>query len=73
MANGEYVVTLSTGKTRVNNKILPTTYTVRKGESLYRIARKFYGDGSRWRELYEKNTATLKHPLLVPEGAVLYL
>ena len=73
MAEADYVVTLSTGKVRVNNKILPETYTVRKGDSLYKIARRFHGDGARWRELYEKNAAKLKHPCLVPEGTVLFL
>lgn len=73
MADTDYVVTLSTGKIRVNNKVLPITYTVQKGDTLYKIARTFYGDGARWKDLYQKNTATLKHPLLVPEGAVLFL
>lgn len=73
MANEDFVVTLHTGKIRVNNKITPPTYIVQKGDSLYKIARKFYGDGARWPELYEKNRTTLSSPLLVPEGAVLYL
>ena len=73
MADTDFVVTLSTGKIRVNNKVLQTTYTVKKGDTLYTIARRFYGDGARWKELYQKNTATLKHPRLVPEGAVLFL
>lgn len=73
MANADFTITLSKGKIRVNNRIMPTTYVVKKGDSLYKIARKFYGDGALWERLYEKNTATIKHPCLVPEGTVLYL
>lgn len=73
MASQDFTVTLLKGKRRVNNKIKPTTYVVKKGDSLYKIARMFYGDGARWTEVYQKNAATLKHPRLVPEGAVLYL
>lgn len=31
------------------------TYTVVKGDCLWKIAKKFYGDGSKYRELYEGN------------------
>lgn len=67
------IITLSTGKPRVNNSIMPTTYTFQKGDSLYKIARRFYGDGARWETLFEKNAATLSHPLLIEVGTVLYL
>ena len=43
------------------------------GDSLYKIARKMYGDGALWQELYDRNTATLKHPCLLAAGMVLYL
>lgn len=69
----DMVVTLSTGKVRVNNKIMPKTYTVKKGDTLYKIARKMYGDGALWGTLYEKNTVTLKHPRLLAAGMILYL
>lgn len=73
MADTDMIITLATGKTRVNNSIMPKTYVVRQGDSLYKIARRYYGDGSLWGQLYEKNMATLTHPLLLPVGTVLYL
>lgn len=72
-ADSDMIVTLATGKTRVNNTITPNTYTVQPGDSLYKIARKMYGDGALWQELYDRNTATLKHPCLLSAGMVLYL
>lgn len=73
MADNDMILTLSTGKPRVNNSIIPKTYIVMKGDSLYKIARRFYGDGSLWEELYEKNKTIITHPLLIPVGAMLYL
>lgn len=73
MAENDMIVTLSTGRPRVNNAIMPMTYIVQKGDSLYKIARRFYGDGALWGELYEKNAASLTHPLLIKVGTVLYL
>ena len=69
----DMIVSLSTGKTRVNNLIMPTCYTVKKGDTIYKIARKMYGDGELWQELYQKNIGILKHPRLLNEGMVLYL
>jgi len=38
------------------------THTVKKGDTLFRIALKYYGDGSRWREILAANRAVLKDP-----------
>lgn len=67
------IATLSTGKVRINNKLAPNTYTVIKGDSLYKIALKIYGNGERWPEIYEKNTTILSHPGLLKAGMVLTL
>ena len=73
MESADMTVTLSNGRVRVNNTIRGRTYTVMRGDNLYKIARKVYGDGARCQELYEKNTATLTHPCLLEAGMVLYL
>jgi len=47
------------------------TYTVAGGDSLSRIARKFYGDASRWRAIFEANRDQLDNPDLIHPGQVL--
>lgn len=46
-------------------------YQVHEGESLWRIAKKVYGAGSRWKEIYEANRDTLASPDPLPLGVVL--
>ena len=41
------------------------TYTVRKGDSLSKIAKEMYGDASRWRMIYEANKDVIKDPDLI--------
>lgn len=45
-----------------------TTYVVMPGDCLYRIAQKFYGDGSKWQKLYEANRSSIKQPELIYVG-----
>lgn len=40
---------------RVNNKSAPKTYTVKKGDCLWNIAKKYYGDGSKYTKIYNAN------------------
>jgi nucleoid-associated protein YgaU len=47
------------------------THTVRKGESLAAIARRYYRDTERWRQIYEANRHVLPSPDLVKEGTIL--
>lgn len=44
---------------RVDNTVTPQTYTVRSGDCLWNIARKYYGDGSQYRKIYEANRAVI--------------
>lgn len=43
------------------------SHTVVKGDCLWAIAQKYYGDGSRYPELYQKNKATIDDKTRVPE------
>jgi LysM repeat protein len=47
------------------------TYTVQAGDSLWSIAQKFYGTGTKWGELYELNKDIIKDPRLIFVGQVL--
>lgn len=48
--------------TNPNNK---GTYVVVKGDSLWKIAKKFYGDGSKWTKIYNANKDKIKNPNLI--------
>lgn len=46
------------------------TYTVVSGDSLSRIARKMYGDASKWQKIYEANKTLIKNTNLIYPGQV---
>ena len=56
---------------RQDERIIPETYTVRKGDTLWAIACRFYGDGTRWSVLAAKNG--IGDPKKLPIGKVLRL
>ena len=37
----------------------PATWTVQEGQTLWEIARRVYGDGARWNDLWQANLATI--------------
>jgi len=43
-------------------------YEVQKGDSLWKIAQKFYGDGNKWKKIYEDNKEVIKDPDLIYPG-----
>ena len=47
------------------------TYTVAKGDSLSKIAKKFYGNANKWRVIFEANGDQLSNPDLIKPGQVL--
>lgn len=56
---------------RTDERVTPRTYTVRQGDTLWDIACRFYGDGTRWRAIAAKNGVTDPRNLQV--GKVLTL
>jgi nucleoid-associated protein YgaU len=49
----------------------PRTYTVVAGDSLSKIAKKLYGDGNKWKRIFEANRDTIKNPDLIHPGQIL--
>lgn len=49
----------------------PKTYTVRKGDCLWRIAGKIYGNPFKWPRIYEANKDKIKNPNRIYPGQVL--
>ncbi len=52
-------------------QITGKTYTVQKGDSLWKIAKMYYGDGSRWQEIYSANSDKISNPNRISVGMVL--
>jgi nucleoid-associated protein YgaU len=49
------------------------TYTVVSGDSLSKIAQRFYGNANDWRRIYEANRDTIQNPDLIHPGQTLRL
>ena len=49
------------------------SYTVEKGDSLSKIAKRVYGKASYWRQIYEANRDNIKDPDLIYPGQVIRL
>ena len=47
------------------------TYTVKKGDCLWKIAKKYYGSGAQYTKIYEANKDKIKNPNLIYPGQVL--
>lgn len=61
-------------RARLQEEDAAETYTVRKGDSLWWIAERYYGDGERWIDIYEKNIEKIGgNPSLIFEGMELTL
>ena len=46
----------------------PKSYVVKPGDTLRKIARDFYGDDSKWIDIYKANKAVIKDPNLLYPG-----
>ena len=53
-----------------NNSTAQRTYTVKKGDCLWNIAKKFYGNGSAYTKIYDANTNKIANPNLIYPGQV---
>jgi LysM domain. len=61
-------------KTRPGSRSKPKTYVVKKGDCLWKIAKRFYGKGSEWRKIYDANRKVIgKNPNLIYPGQKLVI
>lgn len=58
-----------------NNAVvaISTTYTVKSGDTLWKIAEKLYGNGALWTKIYADNKAAIKNPDRIYVGQVLMI
>jgi nucleoid-associated protein YgaU len=47
------------------------TYTVASGDTLSKIAKKFYGDANAWNTIFQANKDQIKNPDMIHPGQVL--
>ena len=53
----ETKVTVKTAQKKVQKN---TGYTVKKGDTLWKISRKFYGSGAKWKDIYNANKSIIE-------------
>jgi len=51
----------------------PRTYVVKKGDSLSKIAKQFYGDMKLWKKIFEANRDKISNPDLIRPGQQLVI
>ncbi len=64
---------VSGGKTGTSKSAGGKTYTVQKGDTLSSIAKKFYGDSSRWKEIQHANKGAVPEPSKLKVGTKLVI
>jgi len=64
------VAKVDTTPQRVDNTTTPRTYTVKAGDCLWNIAKKYYGNGAQYTKIYEANKDKIKNPNLIYVGQV---
>jgi len=52
---------------------VPRTYTVVAGDSLSKIAKREYGDGNKWPQIFDANRDKIKNPDMIHPGQVLVI
>lgn len=61
----------SVAKPEAPKKEEAKTYTVKGGDSLWKISEQMYGNGNEWRRIYEANKDRIKDPDVIQPGWVL--
>ncbi|MDO4300812.1 MAG: LysM peptidoglycan-binding domain-containing protein [Clostridia bacterium] len=74
-AYGAKFYSSETTVTSVNNTQTAknTQYTVKSGDSLWKIAKSIYGDGSKWQDIYNANKNVISNPDKLYTGTTIIL
>lgn len=59
--------------TRTDNEVKNNYYTVVSGDSLWKIAKRIYGDGSRWKDIFNANTDKITNANAIKTGITLVI
>lgn len=51
-----------------SGRVLSVTHTVEPGETLSRLAERYYGDGRQWRRIFEANRGRVRNPNVIRSG-----
>lgn len=66
------IATVQDVATRVDSASTPKTYTVKKGDCLYNIAKSLYGNGAKYADIYSANKSIIgSNPNLIYPGQIL--
>lgn len=65
--------TITTNNTAAASKPSGQNYTVKRGDCLWNIAKKFYGSGSKYTTIYNANKDKIKNPNLIYPNQVLWI
>lgn len=57
-----------TYSTRTTVSAAPRYHTVAKGDTLYKLARAYYGNQARWKDVYEANSSEISDPNMIRVG-----
>ncbi len=63
----------TTTASEVSDTAANTTYTVKAGDSLSKIAKKQYGNANAWKRIFDANRDQLDNPDLIQPGQVLII
>ncbi len=58
---------------KLDTKVNIITHTVQSGDTLYRIAEKYYDDPAKWEKIYKANEKTIEARNLLKKGQILII